>query len=335
MFTKFLTVSEKFVFDSAMKFYPLTSIFRTTSGLLPAYRIAPFLSNGEYDLQFPVFILSDEKLFSVSKVVVEKFCNFSILTNPRYWYAVVDGYFYEDLELCSLIGSKPRIDSPKHRVDLKALLRKTFLAGLISAGKSLASARDMISNLTFYEVMSGNLSYDEYKNASRLDIPFDNLTRKHYLAIAYMWLATLFRCRKLVYSKDILKVRATVSNNVWRDFVVTALLHLGFPVEVKYTHNRSFLYFQRDVFALFIREVFSAVPDIPYKDFKMIGKILGPNYIYVDENVQHVSQFIDLSLVHSVEVSQYTVCAATCPGIGFPEVAEYLEINSLIARQKS
>lgn len=327
-----MTVREKFVLDSAMKFYPLTSTFRTTSGLLPAYRIAPFLSNGEYDLKFPIFILSDEKLFSVSKIVVERFSNFNILTNPRHWYAVVDGYFNEDLELVSLIGSKPRIDSPKHRVDLKALLRKTFLAGLISSGKSFAAARDMISKLTFYEIMSGNLSYEEYKNAARLDIPFENLTRKHYLAIAYIWMATLFRCRRLVYSKDISKVRVTTANNVWRDFIVTALLHLGFPVETRYTDNRSFIYFQRDVFALFTHEVFSAVPDIPYRDFKMIGKTLGPNYIYVNENIQHVSQIIDISLVHSVEASQYTIRTATCPGIGFPEVDEYLEINSLIAR---
>lgn len=311
----------------------MTAIFRTSVGPLPAYRLAPMQEEGEFELARPLMILSESKLHAVTRVCVHPYTNFVIMQGLRNWTAVPDGVFYEGMPLDTILAHRMRLTEPEHRVDIKDILNVASLGAMHSCNITAGGATKFIEKLKIHEFRTESLQPGEYGKGLRFILPVQDMKVKHFAVFLYAFICVSFRFykfRKTSRNNNVLSL--TMRNIFWRDYISALCLMFGIRVRQTIHAERTFLHFDQAEFAQFCRRVFTLMPDMPYRDFKMLYTMLGSHVVVVDEKMQEISQQVDNSPQPSVERVEYSVSTATCPGVSFPELSELVEANSMIVR---
>lgn len=311
----------------------MTTIFRTGVGPLPAYRIAPMGASGEFELARPLMLLSESKLHAVTKVCVHPYVNFVIMQGLRNWTGVPDGTFYEGMPLDTVLAHPMRITEPEHRVNILDILNIASLAAMHACNITPGQAAKFVDKLKIHEFRTEPLQPGEYGKGLRFILPVQDMRVKHFAVFLYSFICVCFRFykfRKTSRSSNVLSL--TMRNIFWRDYIATLCAVFGLRIRMVVEKEKTFLYFDRAEFAQFCRRVFTLMPDMPYRDFKMMYSLLGTHVVTVDEKMCEIAQPVDNLPQPSVERVEYSVSTATCPGISFPEITELVEANSMIAR---
>ena len=290
-------------------------------------------AQGEFELARPLMILSESKLHAVTKVCVHPYTNFVIMQGLRNWTAVPDGIFTEGMVLDTVMSHPLRLVAPEHRVDVRDILNMASLGAMHACNITAGQAAMFINKLKIHEFRTEPLQTGEYGKGLRFMLPVQDMKEKHFAVFLYSFICVCFRFHKLrKTSRDKKILSLTLRNIFWRDYIVVLLLMFGLRIRITVEREKSYISLDQAEFAQFCRRVFTLMPDIPYRDFKMLYTMLGSNVVIVDEKMQEISQQVDNLPQPSVERVEYSVSTATCPGISFPELTELVEANSMIVR---
>lgn len=310
--------------------YSITSVFRTETGLLPGYGIAPAVP-GTYTLEKELIIISESKLYPVTEVEVISQRPGLVIATRRGHYTIVEEA-YQGEPIYSIDNAPLSLTEPRKTIDDEYVVQCAFYAGCWLSGLTWQETNTKIRKLAFPEIRSKNIALTEFFGGRRYILDFSKLKKSQVYSWLYHTLIIMHRAGGLYTPKWDANMHMNLSRVWWRDILLAILhnLNADFSIKLKshavYDLSMSRAEMRRCMARMLATKFTKAADDFDFADTVVTktevildksGKV-----VIVDED--DIPDKINKVLVRS-KLSEFSNIL-----IAFPQIQDKIEANGLI-----
>lgn len=311
--------------------YALTTIFRTETGICPAYTLVGH-TPGRYDFDKPVLLISNDNVHAVTHAVVTPVLPGVVLTGRQGFVAVGEEY-YKSLKLLSISNFPLHMVEPRRSVPDEDIPARALDAGIALSGFQAVFVNRVVTKLRFLEIRTKPYTAAEYDACFDTAVNFRMLTAKQTYSWMYHLLVVLFRCKKVRVSNESGNqyVRIYLSHVFWRDIFIMLLKHLNADFFVKYEPKKTVVTFLKHDFRRMLARLLSNKFTRVVNDFAFIDSVSPKKSIILDtEGMVVVSDRVDNPAGLCVMRTQFRATAFSGCLVMFPELTGLIEANGFL-----
>lgn len=310
--------------------YSMTSIFRTETGFLPGYGIAP-AEPGTYTLEKELIIISEDKLYPITEIEVFKQRPGLVIATRRGHYPVIEEAYQGEL-VYSIDNAPMSLADPRKTIDDEYVVQCAFYAGCWLSGLTWQQANAKIRKLAFPEIRSKNISLREFFGGRRYILDFSKLKKQQVYSWLYHTLIIMHRAGGLYTPKWDVNVHMNLSRVWWRDMLLAILhnLNADFSIKLK-SHAVYDLSLSREEMRRCMARMLATHFTRSADDFAFADAVVTKTEVILDKDgkVFIVDEEDIPDKINKVQV-QSKLSEFSNILIAFPQIQDKIEVNGLI-----
>lgn len=310
--------------------YPITSIFRTESGFIPGYGLAP-ARPGRYEFPTALLLLSRNTLHSVSCVEVSENIPGVVISTRRGFYGVQED-MYQGAPVFSIDNIPLRLIEPARSSLTDAqVVDMSMRATVALCALPLQAVNHRIRDLVFMEFRVKPISGQEANAAYQYILDFSKLSTAHIYMWFYHFLVCMFRLNGLRINRSENFIRLQMVNVWWRDIVLMLLKHFAVDYTMRFFNATSEVRFSRREFRRMLSRMLTVGFPRLVEDFALVDAVTTKDTVILgDDGVVVLDESTDApGKITSTKLrGKYVEYVGL--HISFPEITEFVETNGLI-----